>query len=141
MAKLTKEQMKLERNLSGIRGMRKLPGLLIVVDPSDEHIAVAEARKLNIPVMALVDTNCDPDPVDYVIACNDDSLKCIKLILNSFKEVIVEKKKELNVAKAKEKISEKKHFKKEEQPEEKKPVKKVVSKKKVLKEQPKEEKK
>ena len=80
---LGKEQTKLDRNLSGIRAMRKPPGLLIVVDPSREHIAVAEAKKLGIPVMALVDTNCDPDPIDYVIACNDDALKSIKLILQS----------------------------------------------------------
>ena len=72
---LTKEQVKLNRNLSGIRAMRKPPGLLIVVDPGREHIAVAEANKLGIPVMGLVDTNCDPDPIDYVIACNDDALE------------------------------------------------------------------
>ncbi len=80
---LTKDQIKLERNLSGVRGMRKPPGLVIVVDPSKEHIAVAEANKLGIPVMGLVDTNCDPDPIDYVIACNDDALKSIKLILEA----------------------------------------------------------
>ena len=62
--------------------MRKPPGLVIVVDPSREHIAVAEANKLGIPVMGLVDTNCDPDPIDYVIACNDDALKSIKSILS-----------------------------------------------------------
>ena len=78
---LTKDQIKLDRNLSGVRGMRKPPGLVIVVDPSKEHFAVAEANKLGIPVMALVDTNCDPDPIEYVIACNDDALKSIKLIL------------------------------------------------------------
>ncbi|CCB91658.1 30S ribosomal protein S2, partial [Waddlia chondrophila 2032/99] len=65
---LTKEQLKLDKNLSGVRSMRKLPGLVVVVDPSKEHIAVAEAKKLGIPVMGLVDTNCDPDPIDYVIA-------------------------------------------------------------------------
>ena len=80
---LTKEQIKLDKNLSGIRSMRKVPGLVIVVDPSKEHIAVAEANKLGIPVMALVDTNCDPDPIDYVIACNDDALKSINLILKA----------------------------------------------------------
>ncbi|MEI6242540.1 MAG: 30S ribosomal protein S2, partial [Chlamydiota bacterium] len=81
MVKLTKDQGKLEKNLSGIRGMRKVPGLLVVVDTGREHIAVAEAKRLGIPVMALIDTNCDPDVVDYVIACNDDALKSIKLIL------------------------------------------------------------
>lgn len=96
-SKLTKEMEKLEKNLCGIRKMRKLPGLLIVIDPKDEKIAVLEAKKLKIPVMALVDTDCDPDIIDYVIACNDDSLKCIKLILNAFQKIILNKKKELNI--------------------------------------------
>jgi small subunit ribosomal protein S2 len=98
---LGKEQTKLDRNLSGIRAMRKPPGLLIIVDPSREHIAVAEARKLGIPVMALVDTNCDPDPIDYVIACNDDALKSIKLILQALMQAIIDRKNELNVGVAK----------------------------------------
>ena len=98
ISSLTKEQQKLERNLSGIRSMRKPPGLLIVVDPYREHIAVAEANKLNIPIMALVDTNCDPDPIDYVIACNDDALKSVKLILSSLTEAIIEKKKEMKIS-------------------------------------------
>ena len=93
-----KDQIKLQKNLSGIRAMRKLPGLVIVVDPSSEHIAVAEARKLGIPVMALVDTNCDPDPIDYVIACNDDALKSIKLILQAITQAIVEKKAEVRIS-------------------------------------------
>jgi len=98
---LSKEQVKLERNLSGIRAMRKPPGRLIVVDPGSEHIAVAEANKLGIPVMALVDTNCNPDPIDYVIACNDDALKSIKLILTALTQAIIDRKNELNVAVAK----------------------------------------
>jgi len=97
VSRLTKQQVKLNRNLSGIRSMRKPPGLLVVVDPSREHIAVAEAKKLGIPVMALVDTNCDPDPIDYVIACNDDALKSIKLVLNALAEVIINKKNEMNI--------------------------------------------
>ena len=92
---LGKDQVKLDRNLSGIRAMRKPPGLLIVVDPSTEHIAVAEAKKLGIPVMALVDTNCDPDPIDYIIACNDDALKSIKLILQALTQAIIDKKNEI----------------------------------------------
>ena len=95
---LTKEQEKLDRNLSGIRTLRKMPGLLIVVDPSSEHIAVAEARKLGIPVMALVDTNCNPDPIDYVIPCNDDALKSVKVIVQSLAQTIIDKKNELNFA-------------------------------------------
>lgn len=102
MILLTKEQEKLNRNLSGIRSMRKVPGLVVVVDPSKEHIAVAEANKLGIPVMGLVDTNCDPDPIEHVIACNDDALKSIKLILQSLMYTIIDKKKEMNVAVAKE---------------------------------------
>ena len=98
---LGKEQVKLDRNLSGIRAMRKPPGLLVIVDPSCEHIAVAEAKKLGIPVMALVDTNCDPDPIDYVIACNDDALKSIKLILQSLSQAVIDRKNELNVGFAK----------------------------------------
>ncbi|MBS0621503.1 MAG: 30S ribosomal protein S2 [Verrucomicrobia bacterium] len=89
---LTKLQVKLEKNLSGIRGMRKLPGLVVVVDPDKEHIAVAEAKKLSIPVMALTDTNCDPDLPDYVIPCNDDALKSIKLIITELTEAIVQVK-------------------------------------------------
>lgn len=93
---LSKDQEKLDRNLSGIRGMRKIPGLLIVVDPSSEHIAVAEAKKLGIPVMGLVDTNCNPDPINYVIPCNDDALKSVKLIVQALAQAVIDKKNELN---------------------------------------------
>jgi small subunit ribosomal protein S2 len=82
--------------------MKKLPGLVIVVDPGQEHIAVAEANKLGIPVMALVDTNCDPDPIDYVIACNDDALKSIRIILETLAHAIIEKKNELKAHATKE---------------------------------------
>lgn len=99
---LGKDLVKLNRNLEGIRSMRKLPGLVVVVDPSSEYIAVAEANKLGIPVMALVDTNCDPDPIDYVIACNDDALKSIKVILSSLMQAIIDKKNDMNVPMAKE---------------------------------------
>ena len=97
-----KERVKLERNLAGMRTMRKLPGLLIVVDPSREHIAVAEACKLGIPVMALVDTNCDPDPIDYVIACNDDALKSIKVILEAITQAIIDQKNSMELPLSKE---------------------------------------
>lgn len=97
LSHLSKLQEKLERNLSGIRGMRKLPGLLVVVDPAKEHIAVAEARKLNIPVMAVADTNCDPDLIDYVIAGNDDALKSNKILLQAITNAIVDKKRELGL--------------------------------------------
>jgi small subunit ribosomal protein S2 len=98
---LGKEQIKLNRNLSGIRAMRKPPGLIVVVDPSMEHIAVKEAKKLGIPVMGLVDTNCDPDPIDYVIACNDDALKSIKLILDALTQAIIDEKNDMNIGTAK----------------------------------------
>lgn len=102
---LVKEQAKLERNLSGIRAMRKPPGLLIVVDPSAEDIAVSEAKILGIPVMALVDTNCDPDPIDHIIACNDDAVKSIKLILQALTQVIIDRKNELSFSNVKEEDS------------------------------------
>lgn len=98
LSELNKQLIKLERNLSGIRAMRKPPGLIVVVDPSHEHIAVAEAKKLGIPVMGLVDTNCDPDPIDYVIACNDDALKSIKLILQELTRAVVGQKNEMQLA-------------------------------------------
>ena len=99
---MSKEQIKLNRNLSGIRAMRKPPGLLIVVDPGREHIAVAEANTLGIPVMALVDTNCDPDPIEHIIACNDDALKSIKVVLSALTQAIIDRKNELNITSLKE---------------------------------------
>lgn len=98
---LSKDQIKLDKNLSGVRAMRKVPGLVIVVDPSREHLAVAEANKLGIPVMALVDTNCDPDPIEYVIACNDDALKSVKLITQTLAQAIIDQKNEMRVAASK----------------------------------------
>ncbi len=95
---LTKDQIKLEKNLSGIRTLRRPPGLLIIVDPGREHLAVAEARKLGIPVMALVDTNCDPDPIDFIIACNDDALKSIKLIIDDLAAAIIAQKQALHLS-------------------------------------------
>lgn len=74
------EQQKLEKNLGGIKEMKKLPGALFVVDPRKEHIAVAEARTLKIPIVAIIDTNCDPDEVDYPIPGNDDAIRAVKLI-------------------------------------------------------------
>lgn len=106
LSMLTKEQVKLNRNLSGIRAMRKQPGLVIIVDPSSEHIAVAEATKLGIPVMALVDTNCDPDPIDYVIACNDDALKSVKLVLQTLAQAVIDKKNDMDIHVMKESSSE-----------------------------------
>jgi small subunit ribosomal protein S2 len=98
---LSKLQEKLEKNLSGVRGMRKLPGLLVIVDPGQEDLAVAEARKLGIPVLALVDTNCDPDPIEYVIPCNDDAQRSVKLVLQTIADAIVAKKNEMQLIEGK----------------------------------------
>lgn len=87
---LRKEKDKLNKYFSGIRDMKKLPDALFVVDPKSEHIAVAEARKLKIPIFALVDTNCDPDEVDYVIPGNDDAIRSVKLIVATMANAIVE---------------------------------------------------
>ncbi|WP_035392250.1 30S ribosomal protein S2 [Chlamydia ibidis] len=96
-ALLAKRHQKLQKNLEGIRHLKRLPGLLVVVDPSYEKIAVAEANKLGIPVLALVDTNCDPSPIDHIIPCNDDSLKSIRLIINAIKDSIIQTKRKLGI--------------------------------------------
>ncbi|MDD6142346.1 MAG: 30S ribosomal protein S2 [bacterium] len=88
--KLQHEREKLEANLGGIREMKKLPGALFVVDPRKEHIAVAEARALNIPIVAIVDTNCDPDEIDYVIPGNDDAIRAVKLIAGKLADAVLE---------------------------------------------------
>jgi small subunit ribosomal protein S2 len=88
--KLEKEKARLEKFLSGIKDMYKLPGALIVVDAKKERIAVAEANKLNIPVIAVIDTNTDPDPIDYPIAANDDAIKSISVIVRALSDVIIE---------------------------------------------------
>jgi small subunit ribosomal protein S2 len=77
--KMEREMMKLDRNLGGIEDMERLPGAVFVVDPRRENIAVAEANKLRIPIVAIVDSNCDPDPIDYVIPGNDDAIRSIRL--------------------------------------------------------------
>ena len=88
--KLKAEMEKLEKYLGGIKGMKKLPGALFVVDPKKERIAVLEARKLGIPIVAIVDTNCDPDEVDYVIPGNDDAIRAIKLIAGKIADAVIE---------------------------------------------------
>ena len=92
VAKLTHEREKLNNNLDGIRSMKGLPGALFVVDPQMEAIAVAEARTLGIPVVAIVDTNCDPDLVDYVIPGNDDAIRAVKLISSKMADAVLEGK-------------------------------------------------
>ena len=83
---------KLMKNLSGIKDMKKLPSCMFVVDPRKEHIAVLEARNLGIPVVAIVDTNCDPDDVDYVIPGNDDAIRAVKLIASKIADAVLEGK-------------------------------------------------
>lgn len=90
--KLKAERDTLERNLGGIKNMRSLPGALFVVDLKTEHIAVREARKLGIPIVGLVDTNCDPEEVDYVIPGNDDAIRAIKLIASVIADAVIEAK-------------------------------------------------
>ena len=89
---LKAEREKLEQNIGGIREMKKLPGALFVVDPRKEHIAVTEARILNIPIVAIVDTNCDPDEIDYVIPGNDDAIRAVKLIAGKMADAVLEGK-------------------------------------------------
>ena len=90
--KLCAEREKLQKNLGGIREMRKLPGALFIVDPRKERIAVAEARALGIPIVAIVDTNCDPDEIDYVIPGNDDAIRAVKLIAGKLADAVLEGK-------------------------------------------------
>ena len=89
VSQLTLEIEKLEKFLGGIKNMKQLPGALFVVDPRKEKIAVAEARKLGIPVVAIVDTNCDPDEIDYVIPGNDDAIRAVKLIAGAMADAIL----------------------------------------------------
>jgi len=90
VAKLRLEMEKLEKNLGGIRGMKRQPSCMFVVDPKKEHIAVLEARRLNIPIVGIVDTNCDPDEVDYIIPGNDDAIRAVKLIAGAMADAIIE---------------------------------------------------
>jgi len=88
--KLKLEKEKLEKNLSGIKSMKKLPGAIFIIDPKKERIGILEARKLKIPIVAIVDTNCDPDEVDYIIPGNDDAIRAIKLITAKIADAVIE---------------------------------------------------
>ena len=90
VAKLKDEREKLEKNLGGIKEMKSLPDALFIVDPRKEHNAILEARKLNIPVFGIVDTNCDPDDVDYVIPANDDAIRAVKLVTWAMTNAVIE---------------------------------------------------
>lgn len=90
--KLKAERDKLEKTLGGIKEMTEPPGVLFVVDPKKEHIAVKEARSLHIPIVGIVDTNCDPEDVDYVIPANDDAIRSVKLIVSAMADAVIEAK-------------------------------------------------
>lgn len=88
--KLTKELDKLQKNLGGIRDMTEMPDMIFVVDPRKEHICIQEAHNLNIPLVGIVDTNCDPDEIDYVIPGNDDAIRAVKLIASTIADAVIE---------------------------------------------------
>ncbi|MGN0661507.1 MAG: 30S ribosomal protein S2, partial [Oscillospiraceae bacterium] len=90
VVKLNLEIEKLEKFLGGIKTMQKLPAALFIVDPRKEKIAVLEAKKLGIPIVAIVDTNCDPDDIDYVIPGNDDAIRAVKLLAGAMADAIIE---------------------------------------------------
>jgi small subunit ribosomal protein S2 len=89
---LKKEQIRLEKFLGGIKHMKKLPDAIFIIDPRKERIAVAEARKLNIPLISIVDTNCDPDEIDYIIPGNDDAIRAVRLFTAKIADAIIEGK-------------------------------------------------
>ena len=92
VAKLELEMEKLDKYLGGVKNMKTLPKAMFIVDPHKERIAVSEARKLNIPIVAIVDTNCDPDEIDYVIPGNDDAIRAVKLISGAMADAVLEGK-------------------------------------------------
>ncbi|AMQ20169.1 30S ribosomal protein S2 [Geobacillus sp. JS12] len=96
--RLKKEKERLEKFLGGIKDMKELPDALFVIDPRKERIAVAEARKLNIPIIGIVDTNCDPDEIDYVIPANDDAIRAVKLLTSKIADAVLEAKQGEEVA-------------------------------------------
>ena len=92
VAKIELEMAKLDKYLGGVKNMKTLPKALFIVDPHKERIAVSEARKLHIPIVAIVDTNCDPDEIDYVIPGNDDAIRAVKLISGAMADAVLEGK-------------------------------------------------
>jgi len=94
-ASIRREMLKLRKNLNGVKNMDRLPDLLFVVDPKKEHLAVAEARRLHIPIIGIIDTNCDPDEVDMVIPANDDSIRSVQVIVGKLVDSVLEGKGQL----------------------------------------------
>jgi len=115
---LTREKDKLKKVLEGVESMSRLPGAMFVVDIKKEAIAIKEAQRLNIPVFAIVDTNCDPDPVDYIIPANDDAVKTIELIVKYMADAVIEGENKAKEIKAEE-AAEAERIKKEKEQEKK----------------------
>jgi len=90
IAVLNREKEKLEKSVGGIKGMKKLPDAIFIIDPRKERIAVAEARKLGVPIIAIVDTNCDPEEIDYVIPGNDDAIRAVRLLTSKMADAVLE---------------------------------------------------
>ncbi|MDT3697768.1 MAG: 30S ribosomal protein S2 [Ignavibacterium sp.] len=120
---LTREKDKLKKVLEGVESMNKLPGALFIVDIKKEAIAVQEAHRLNIPVFAIVDTNCDPDEVDYLIPANDDAVKTVEIITQFMADAVIEGESKFKEKKAEE-VAEKERVKKEKEAERKEEAKK-----------------
>lgn len=135
---LTRERDKLKKILEGVETMSRLPGVVFVVDIKKEDIAVKEARRLNIPVFAMVDTNCDPDPIDHVIPANDDAVKTIELIVKYMADAIIEGQSKFKERKAEE-VAERERVRKEHQEETEQDDEKKVSKKHFKRKDKKEE--
>ena len=143
VAKLKQEMAKLEANLGGIKEMREIPGVIFVVDSSKEHICVKEAQNLNIPMVGLIDTNCDPSGIDYVIPGNDDAIRSVKLIAAAIADAVIEAREGVSLNKNTEEdevvdmkavLAEVKPTEEKEESEEKKPAKKARAKKAVKEE-------
>jgi len=96
VAKLEGERVKLVKNLGGVKDMTAYPGAIFIVDPKKERLAIAEAKRLSIPIVAVVDTNCDPDEIDYVIPGNDDAIRTIRLLTSKIADAVLEGKSILN---------------------------------------------
>jgi len=135
---LTRERDKLKKILEGVETMSRLPGVVFVVDIKKEDIAVKEARRLNIPVFAMVDTNCDPDPIDHVIPANDDAVKTIELIVKHMANAVIEGQAKFKERKAEE-VAERERVKKEHHEETEQSEEKKISKKHLKRKDKKEE--
>lgn len=137
---LSREKDKLKKVLEGVESMNKLPGALFIVDIKKESIAVKEAKRLNIPVFAIVDTNCDPDEIDYIIPANDDAVKTVELITKSVAEAVIEGQAELKEKKAEE-AAERERQKKEREKEKEEEKKKLEAEREAAKAEKAEKKK